>query len=512
MNAQALARVMDADHMVSESWLMEKITGVRSRGADTTASLVGSAVIDDLAALAIRLTDRAPIEASKIAGGAFTLEQAAHKLGVGVRSIQRWRRLGLISMRFQFARVCCVGCAGEAIAWFESQHADMLCKVKHASPTHHARQRLLAQARLVADSGSTLNASAVALARAEKISTAIARRALQQLEKSGSIAPFKRRIVVNDAKAAMAWRSWMRGIDLNTIARRVGQTRTSVLRTIAKQRRQRIHASTPPVIALPTFGRADAAQTLLAPLEVRQQLAHGLWPRQPREFLEKFAPVAQARKNTVNTDAMQLTALRFLLWRAASGARIQWDDLDHRETDLRWAARIYLSLIQRSIGQALGRLQAIAEQPLGSLDQVRICEAIHIALASVCAVLNQSLRAAPGDRPIRLGALAAVHAEKTAVKNWKSRLPPAPGERAELPPSLQSQCLAWLSVAPLRDDLSQLPAPACAGRDLLGLRYGWQGRAPQAMNDAAMKLGIHPRRAAIMAARTLRELVRMNAQ
>ena len=110
MNVEQLARSLHADQLVSESWLIEKVTGVRSRSADSTQSLVGSAVIDDLAALAIRLTDRAPIEVAKAQLGAFTLEETAQKLGVGVRSIQRWRRLGLISMRFQFARSRRVGC------------------------------------------------------------------------------------------------------------------------------------------------------------------------------------------------------------------------------------------------------------------------------------------------------------------------------------------------------------------------------------------------------------------
>ena len=96
MHAQQLARSIDPDQLFSESWLIEQVTGVRSRGADTTASLVGSAVIDDLAALAIRFTDRAPIDCALAPGGAFTLEQTAKKLGVGVRSIQRWRRFGLI--------------------------------------------------------------------------------------------------------------------------------------------------------------------------------------------------------------------------------------------------------------------------------------------------------------------------------------------------------------------------------------------------------------------------------
>ena len=563
MNAQQLARSLDADQLVSESWLIEKVTGVRSRGADTTESLVGSAVIDDLAALCIRLTDRAPIDATRADGGAFALEDVAKKLGVGVRSIQRWRRLGFVSMRFQFGRTLRVGCDGATIKWFEMRHPEMFSKVKRSAPTQQERQRLLARARVVAASGGTLNAAAVALARAEKISVAVARRALEHLEKNSDISPLKRRIVVGDTKAAVAWRSWLRGVDLNAIARRVGQTRAATLRTIAKQRLRRIQTCVVNVVPLATFRRADAAETLLAPMQVGNELAHGAWPTQPNDFLAAFAPVVHARKNTLSTDAMQLIALRFLLWHSerlalnmgkpstrashtpfaintnehktaantmsnttagttANNARGDvdmsvhsehiWTTLDQCETSLRWAARLRLSLLQRSVGQALGRLQAIAGAPLVSLHRARMCQAIHIALEGACAVLDQCMRTPPSDRAIQLGSLAAAQAEKTAVKHWKFSARPAPGAATELPSSLQQQCVPWLPMAPLRDDLSLVTVAPSVGVEVLALRFGWHGRAPHTMNDVAKLLGIHPRRAAIIAADTVRKLVRARAQ
>ena len=563
MNAQQLARSLDADQLVSESWLIEKVTGVRSRGADTTESLVGSAVIDDLAALCIRLTDRAPIDATRADGGAFALEDVANKLGVGVRSIQRWRRLGFVSMRFQFGRTLRVGCDGATIKWFEMRHPEMLSKVKRPAPTQQDRQRLLARARAVAASGGTLNTAAVALARAEKISVAVARRALEHLEKNSDISPLKRRIVVGDTKAAVAWRSWLRGVDLNAIARRVGQTRAATLRTIAKQRLRRIQTCVVNVVPLATFRRADAAETLLAPMQVGNELAHGAWPTQPNDFLAAFAPVVHARKNTLSTDAMQLTALRFLLWHSerlalnmgkpstrashtpfaintnehktaantmsnttagttANNARGDvdmavhsehiWTTLDQCETSLRWAARLRLSLLQRSVGQALGRLQAIAGAPLVSLHRARMCQAIHIALEGACAVLDQCMRTPPSDRAIQLGSLAAAQAEKTAVKHWKFSARPAPGAATELPSSLQQQCVPWLPMAPLRDDLSLVTVAPSVGVEVLALRFGWHGRAPHTMNDVAKLLGIHPRRAAIIAADTVRKLVRASAR
>ena len=444
-------------------------------------------------------------------------------------------------MRFQFGRTRRIGCAGAVIEWFEKRHPELLTKVKRPAPTQQARHKLLTHAKVIAAGGGTLNAAAVELARAEKTTIPVARRALEQLEKNGSISPLKRRIVLNESKAGLAWRSWMRGVDLNTIARRVGQTRVSVLRTIAKQRLRRIQACLKPVVPLATFQRVDATETLLAPMEVRQHLAHGAWPTQPRDFLAAFAPVSQARKNMVAIDGMQLTALRFLLWQAEqvmfnagtptktvsnkkssrklvatkaspiSNTESLWINLDRCETALRWAARIRLTLVQRSVGEALGRLQAMAGEPLVSLHSARMCQAIEIALESASAILDQCMQIPASDRAIRLGSLAAAFAEKTAVKHWKSHARPAPDERVELSPALQSQCVPWLCVAPLRDDLSQAKAPPSIGGALLSLRYGWKGETPHTMHDAAQLLGLHPQRAAIMAADMFRKLVRTSA-
>jgi len=73
----------------------------------------------------------------------------------------------------------------------------------------------------------------------------------------------------------------------------------------------------------------------------------------------------------------------------------------------------------------------------------------------------------------------------------------------------------WLRFTPLRDDLQRVvPGESSCpmGRELLALRYGWQGRAPHTMKQAALALGIHPRQGAILAAKTLRALTRVGAK
>ena len=72
--AEAATREIARDALVSEAWLVERLTGVRSRDADGTPALVGQAVAMDLSALALRLSERAPLQSSELPGGLVPLE------------------------------------------------------------------------------------------------------------------------------------------------------------------------------------------------------------------------------------------------------------------------------------------------------------------------------------------------------------------------------------------------------------------------------------------------------
>jgi hypothetical protein len=513
-NAERLARGIHANQLVSEAWLIESVTGVRSRDADASESLVGAAVIDDLAALAIRLTDRAPFAADRVEGGAFTLEQAARRLGVGVRTIQRWRRLGLLSMRFQFSRSRRVGCSGAAIAWFESTHAAVLARARRAAPSSRARPRLHAQAQRTAAAGGTLHAASRRLAVEADVSPQVARRALERAERQEGVRRLERREAWSAAQSRLAWRAWRRGADLRAISRRVGRSRAAVLRAIARHRRLEIAAAVPVVSPLATFERDDAAETILAPRSVREQLARGEWPDDPRRFLAAFPAVLQGPRAAPAVDQAQLPALRFLLWRAPrqlvhSTASSLWSDLDRCEASLRWAARLRISLVQRMLREALGRLQAMAWAPLETLPEPVQVRAIEIAVDAAAHVLDDAARTGPLERAPRLGSLAAARAEQQAAGSWNPRAVGASGA-PRVPGGLAWRCVPWMRVAPLRDDLAALASAANSDRGcrLLSLRHGWSGEAPRTLEEAAAACSIHPRRAAIEAAEAQRQLRR----
>lgn len=507
--AEAATREIVRDGLVSEAWLVERLTGVRSRDADPAEVLVGQAVAMDLSALALRLSERAPLQASDLPGGLVSLVDGAAELGVTVRSLQRWRRQGLAMVRARTASGVRTVLSGRAVAWCR---ATLLGHVGRRRRDPVRRGALLAAAAAEVRPGETLHAVARRVARRTGASVSSARRMLAVAERKGTLPSLRRRAEVPAGDRAAAWRAWRRGAGLLPVAASIGRSGAATLRLVRRERRDRIRAQRLDVAPLPTFPRADAAETLLAPRAVRTGLPCQPWPDEARAFLRRFVPSAQPERASP-IDAQRLVALRYLLWRTARDVgTLRGSDpgerLDALETDLRWASRLRLALIERALPGALGRLQGVRGGPLQGLPPVALRRAIVAAVMASGEAVDEAMS---GERSIerpRIAALAAAAAERmVAGVAWLR--PGTAGRDGEvaLPPNLRDRCVRWSAAVPLRDDLALAAAASQdLGARLLTLRFGWGGEAPRCAHEAARACAVHPRRAAMLTAQAFRRL------
>jgi hypothetical protein len=510
LRAERLARQISRDALVSEAWLVERLTGVRSRDAETAETLVGQAVAMDSAALALRWSERAPLQSADLPGGAVALDVAARTLGVTVRSLQRWRRQGLPTVRVQFGRSVRSALSGEAIEWCRER---LMPRVPARRRDPARRERLVQLARAEVVDGISLHAAARKVARISGDSVSTVRRALAAGERSGALGRLARRRVPDARLRAAAWRAWRRGAGLAELSEPLSRSAAGTLRLIRRERRDRLRALRLQVPPLPTFARADAAETLLAPRAVREGLSSRPWPIEAHAFLTRFPPVIPGADRGWATDSHRLVALRYLLWRAERDAiALRGSDpgpgLDGVEAHLRWAARLKLSLIESALPGALGRLQAMRAGALTGLPPTGLRRAITLAIGAAAEAVDEAML---GERSIerpRLGALAAACVERqVAGASW---LRPGAASResdVSLPATLREATVSWIALVPLRDDLAETAAThAGIGFRLLERRFGWDGRAPASIERAARQLKIDPRSAAKRAAEAFRGL------
>lgn len=509
LRAERACREMSRDGMRSEAWLVETLTGVRSRDADRTPTLVGAAVAMDLAAIAMRLSCREPLRPAELPGGAVTLAAAARELGVTARSLQRWRRQGLATVRLATARGPRTGLSAEALAWCR---ATLLGHVATRRRDPARRQRLAEAVVAEAASGGSLHAVARRAAQRSGMSVATARRVVAQAERRGEIGAMRRRGTVAPQGRAAAWRAWRRGVPLEALAVSLGRDAASALRLVRRERRDRLRALRIDAAPLPTFHRPDAEGTLLAPRPVRSGLPAAAWPASAADFLSMFRPQA-GHDRPQAADAQRLVALRFLLWKAGTEARsLRGSDpgaaVDRVETLLRWAARLRLALVERALPGAIDRLRAMRGGRLEGLPPASMRRAIAVAVASSGRAVDQALGSDLALERPRLSSLAGLEVERSLAGAAWLRPGTAGREAAvELPTDLRDRCVPWAGVVPLRDDLAASAlASRHAGASLLVRRMGWDGQAPATPAQAAAAAGLDVRIAARHIAEAFRGL------
>jgi hypothetical protein len=509
LRTERAAREVPRNATFSEAWLMETVTGIRSRDADASATLVGAAVAMDLAALAMRFSSRVPLRPAELPGGAVTLAEAARQLGVSPRSLQRWRREGLACVRVATTRGTRSGLSGEALAWCR-EHLLGHVAARRRDPVR--RERLTQAVLREAAEGGSLHAVARRAASIAGASVATARRAVAAAERKGSIERLGRRGSMHAARRQAAWRAWRRGVPLEALALALGRDPATALRAVRRERRDRLRALRLEARALPTFGRPDAEATLLAPRAVRLELPVDPWPGTAAGFLQRFR-IQPGHDRPQLADAQRLVALRFLVWRAAAETHVlRGSDpgpaVDRVETLLRWAARLRLALVERALPGAIDRVRAMRGGRLQGLPPASMRRAIAAAVQAACrAVVHATDHELAMERP-RLASLAALEVERgLAGAVWLR--PGTAGREAEveLPANLRDRCVPWSPVVPLRDDLAAsaltLQHPGAA---LLVRRMGWDGKAPASPRQAAEAACLDVRVAARRTAEAFRAL------
>jgi len=124
---ESLASEIEPDALYPEDFIVYRVTGYRSPMGEP-AMLVGSALLADLSALAERISGggRLTLEAHATAGE-LTIDDLCARWGVSKKTIERYRRRGLIARRLRREDGKeVVRFSARAVEWFVESHHDLL--------------------------------------------------------------------------------------------------------------------------------------------------------------------------------------------------------------------------------------------------------------------------------------------------------------------------------------------------------------------------------------------------
>ena len=453
---------------------------------DEDAMFVGAALRADLAELFLRLSRR--IAAGD--GDGLGIGDAAREVGVSVRTLRRWREQGLLLhwMRGERGRMH-VGVLRADLSAFTRSSGERIARAARFTQLSVRERRSIRDAvRALSGSGLSERRVIAAVAREHRRAAGTVRSlVVPVMERSHAAA---RRAGQSAAHAARLWRSWCRGMPIGAVARQLGVTDRVAQHALRVERIRRLSAVHGPIVrdahgldpSLVTDSEWAAASAALAVIPL---------PATADAWLAMRLPPGPARPRS-GTLAVVMRALlaRAAAVSAAASARspgLSVAALDRAETDLRWAARILLTLAADAMPAIEARVRvwraSIGEGGTSSARAPADLAALAIsAVLDACAADISALRSGR----TRIERLASAQVDLALARAGTSRPPDASHARRAM-----ERAAPWCALAPLHDaravrlGLVGDLRPAGTGAGMAQRRYGWHGGAPQTIDGIA---------------------------
>ena len=518
--AEQLAAEIDPRATYPAEWLRFRITGYRSdttgggagagaSGSEADELLSGDAILADLSALVERLSDTAGMTQDQAdsmeEAPAFTVKSLCARWRVSTKTLERYRRQGLIGRRVVGRNGSADGPGRQHIVFlpgaverFETRQRPRLERAgKFSRIDRTTERRMLRRAEVYARKFEcSLNQAAERLADRYERSPESVR---QLLLRSQAGEWFSYRAPPSDRECEFAWRAWRRGLDVGAIGARLARGRAAVWRAIHLRRAARLRTLLPQLPVAPATtdlpARLDDDPALRTP-----GVAFGFTEPGAGE-LHELVEAARVRLPMSPVRERELAgAYRLLITRAAgwiAGLDVQHPQamaLDAAETALRWAALLKVELVRPLWPLLVESVETGLPVPIESLRPRMAWAALDAALAGACAAIDGY--SPPEGAGVRLGhrlAGAAGLASAKAVAAWVRVTDLPTGGRvaarvlttAAVPDWTQRVApwqswlnypKAWLGVLDLVDGRD---------RDLLGWRLGVGARRPHTLREVA---------------------------
>ncbi|MEC9373356.1 MAG: hypothetical protein VYC34_05900, partial [Planctomycetota bacterium] len=375
---EALAAEIDPAINYPEDWVVFRVTGYRPDIAEP-ATFVGEALLGDLSPLVERLSEEAEFTTADLPEGALSLDELAERWSVSRKSIERYRRQGLVAHRVQdeSGRVR-LAFTPEAVAAFEARRAGDLSRAArfHRISAADEASIYVEALRLRARFGWPLTRLASELAARHGRSREAVRQLLIRLDAESTSPAFKSRPQLTPRQRRAIDRAYRWGVDPAHIAERYARSAATVHRIVNQRRAAALRRFDLDGPMSPAFTAPDAAEKFLAHDCLKADLLV-----EPEAAASEF--IAAARAEPIPNRFVEHTlaaAHHFLRWRAGAALEALSRnapnslELDRIETDLRAAALLREALVRTQRRLALqsieGRFGDLLELPPETIRRI----------------------------------------------------------------------------------------------------------------------------------------------
>ena len=372
---------IEAEGVYPIDWLVYRVTGVKVEGGPGDPEVVrGDLLREDLVSLIDELDRRIgpiPFDSERHLDG----EEAARRLGVSRRTLQRWRRLGLVGRRFKHADgTVRTGVRIESIGRFARRNGSRIRRARGRRPIDAAEHRNIREAfeRCRPECDSRSRAIEEVARRSGRSISAIRR--IVGGESSGAGTSRKEA----EALPRLVRRARDRSIPVAEIARRVGRSEDTVRRHALEARWAAMADRPRLTLEVPNRDAPDAVEVFTVAGSI-DDLPRRLEVASPEEWLERIRGLPDVESDEIVRG--RIAAMHFALdraqraieeidiGRAVAAGRFPGERLlDPIEADLRWWGLLLernvisglpagLQRLEQSLGRRLERVPAARVVP-----------------------------------------------------------------------------------------------------------------------------------------------------
>ena len=487
-SAERLADEIDPARVYPQDFVMFRVTGYRPEQTLPVPGLVGAALVGDLAAFIQRLSSSLDLESDTQQRGAVPLEEVARRLGVSAKTIERYRKRGLVCHYLVFPDgVTRLACFEDALERFARRHRGRIDRAAGFNRVSDGDIRsMISDARLARrQRGLSLGATSRELARRYGRSHETVRGVLKRHDRESPEPIFGRRGSLSAREVRVIERAARMGIRPAGLARRLDTAPATIHRAINVGRRRRLVDLELRWVQLDSIAELTDLSTGLVPFETEIDVVQLVQDARSgsQAGSEEAEPVLLGGYNLLKSRAARHVA--------ELPAYPSTMILDPIETDLRWAAL----LKRRLVGLGLPAAVAAIEQYVGRpLDQQRRDE-ILLLMSRAIEVVSGSVESINPDAGQRLSHVCGyAMARRLAAGDG----PPAVHGRAATKHRPGSVVLSrpfericpWQTLLCLRPDLAEhVRGLDDLRRQLVEDRYGLAGNRPRLLSELAADTG-----------------------
>jgi RNA polymerase primary sigma factor len=268
--AERLYALVQEDKQYPWDFVYFHVTGFHSKDSLEQELLGGRDLLDDLRIFIAKLSGRLATPVAQQSEPVHTIEDLARRFNVSSKTIDRWRKRGLLTRKFVFADGSHrFGVLESAVAKFIQDNPALVANAtRFRRLTEAQRQQVVRQARSLA-SRTSLSRYQIIKQVAEKLDIAqeTSRCTLLQYERKHPDKPIFRRPLgrISPTEAAELYRLHKQGLSMRQLMERFDRSRATVYRIINQRRAAALLARKVEYVPSDEFLQGGARERILGP-------------------------------------------------------------------------------------------------------------------------------------------------------------------------------------------------------------------------------------------------------